>query len=248
MEIYNENIRDLLNTENQNLKIHENTNREVYVGNLHEEIVLSPSEVQGLLIKGERNRHVGETNMNERSSRSHTIFRMIIESREKIVGDTRNSFGVVKVSHLSLVDLAGSERVSQTGAEKMRLKEGGHINKSLLALSTVISKLSDGVDCHIPYRDSKLTRILQSSIGGNTKTAIICTITPASGYIEDTISTLKFASRAKSIKNNPEVNEIVTEQTLLKRYKQEINGLKRQLEEVFVYFYVRLYTTHLVAE
>lgn len=127
---------------------------------------------------------------------------------------SRASFsGAVKVSCLNLVDLAGSERVGHTGAEGIRLKEGGHINKSLLALGSVIAKLSEGGDKkHIPYRDSKLTRILQPSLGGNANTAIICTITPASNYCDETVSTLKFASRAKNIRNKPEVNEVNTEE------------------------------------
>ena len=108
-----------------------------------------------------------------------------------------------------MVDLAGSERVGHTGAEGIRLKEGGHINKSLLALGTVIGKLSEGGDKgHIPFRDSKLTRILQPALGGNSKTAIICTMTPAIGYMDESLSTLKFASRAKTITNKPEMNEV----------------------------------------
>ncbi len=108
----------------------------------------------------------------------------------------------------NLVDLAGSERVGHTGAEGQRLIEGGHINKSLLALGTVISKLSEGDSMHIPYRDSKLTRILQSSLGGNARTSIICTVTPASLHIDETLSTLRFANRAKKITNRPQVNEV----------------------------------------
>ncbi|KAI9029281.1 P-loop containing nucleoside triphosphate hydrolase protein [Hyaloraphidium curvatum] len=247
LEIYNEVIKDLLAPENDNLKIHENPNREIFVGGLTEEIVLAPEEVMRLMSKGEANRHTGETNMNERSSRSHTIFRMVIESRERRTegeGASRSSYsGAVKVSslveialritHQSLVDLAGSERVGHTGAEGIRLKEGGHINKSLLTLGTVIGKLSEGSDkVHIPYRDSKLTRILQPSLGGNARTAIICTITMAQAFAEETVSTLKFASRAKTIRNRPEVNEVISDEALLKRYKKEIDSLKAQLDEL----------------
>ena len=178
------------------------------------------------------NRHVGVTNMNERSSRSHTIMRMVLESRDRDP-DNRSSYsGAVRVSCLNLVDLAGSERVGHTGAEGIRLKEGGHINKSLLTLGNVIKKLSDGNDGHIPYRDSKLTRILQPSLGGNARTAIVCTVTPASLHVEETLSTLKFASRAKTITNKPEINEVVSEEALLKRYRKEIGSLKQQLSEV----------------
>ncbi|RUS29389.1 hypothetical protein BC938DRAFT_480720 [Jimgerdemannia flammicorona] len=233
LEIYNENIRDLLNTDNDNLKIHEKNNREIFVGNLTESIVVSPKEVAQLMQRGESNRHVGETNMNERSSRSHTIFRMVIESRERKVTKKTSYPESVKVSCLNLVDLAGSERVSLTGAEGIRLREGGHINKSLLTLGTVIAKLSDGGSDrgHIPYRDSKLTRILQPSLGGNARTAIIGTITPASGHCEETTSTLKFASRAKNIQNKPEVNEVLSDEALLRKYRKEIADLKKQLDE-----------------
>ncbi|KAI9348316.1 P-loop containing nucleoside triphosphate hydrolase protein [Zopfochytrium polystomum] len=204
LEIYNENIKDLLLPGNENLKIHEHFSRGVHVGGLTELTVKSCAEVIALMNKGEINRHVGETNMNERSSRSHTILRIYIESRD-VSEDVRS----VKVSCLNLVDLAGSERASHTGAEGLRLKEGGSINKSLLALATVIARLSDGGDRgHIPYRDSKITRILQPSLGGNARTLIICTVTPSPRFVEDTISTLKFASRAKTIQNKPTVNEV----------------------------------------
>jgi centromeric protein E len=133
---------------------------------------------------------------------------------------------------LNLVDLAGSERVGHTGAEGQRLIEGGHINKSLLALGTVISKLSEGDSLHIPYRDSKLTRILQSSLGGNARTSIVCTVTPAMFHMDETLSTLRFATRAKKITNRPKVNEVLSDSALLKLYRQEINDLKRKLDQV----------------
>ncbi|KAJ2387073.1 hypothetical protein GGI05_004191, partial [Coemansia sp. RSA 2603] len=204
--------------------------------------------------------------MNERSSRSHTIFRIVIESREK--ADLRASLsesaepaseadsslqhrqrlstgsaaesseftGAVMVSCLNLVDLAGSERVGQTGAEGQRLKEGAHINKSLLSLGTVIARLSeDGGDRgHIPYRDSKITRILQPSLGGNAKTLIICTMTPSPDYVDEALSTLKFASRAKTIKNKPEVNEELRGDALLRRLKRasELEKEVAQMKEI----------------
>ncbi|KFM62031.1 Centromere-associated protein E, partial [Stegodyphus mimosarum] len=161
--------------------------------------------------------------MNERSSRSHVIFRMIIESELRGIENA-----AVNVSQFNLVDLAGSERVAQTGAKGVRFKESININKSLSMLSHVISQLSVKPDQFINYRDSKLTRILQNSLGGNAKTAIICTITPVS--IDDTLSTLKFARRAKCIKNKPHVNEVLTEQALLKRYANEIKKLNEQLQ------------------
>ncbi|KAK1345690.1 hypothetical protein QTO34_008154 [Cnephaeus nilssonii] len=155
----------------------------------------------------------------------------ILESREK--GEPSNCEGSVKVSHLNLVDLAGSERAAQTGAEGVRLKEGCNINRSLFILGQVIKKLSDGqVGGFINYRDSKLTRILQNSLGGNAKTRIICTITPVS--FDETLSTLQFASTAKYMKNTPYVNEVSSDEALLKRYRKEIMDLKKQLEEVSI--------------
>ncbi|XP_024907487.1 centromere-associated protein E isoform X7 [Pteropus alecto] len=231
MEIYNETITDLLcNTQKMKpLIIREDVNRNVYVSDLTEEVVYTPEMALKWITKGEKNRHYGITKMNQRSSRSHTIFRMILESREK--GEPSNCEGSVKVSHLNLVDLAGSERAAQTGTEGMRLKEGCNINRSLFILGQVIKKLSDGqIGGFINYRDSKLTRILQNSLGGNAKTRIICTITPVS--FDETLSTLQFASTAKYMKNTPYVNEVSSDEALLKRYRKEIIDLKKQLEEV----------------
>ncbi|XP_057165610.1 centromere-associated protein E isoform X3 [Ursus arctos] len=231
MEIYNETITDLL-CDTQKMKpliIREDFNRNVYVADLTEEVVYTSEMALKWITKGEKNRHYGITKMNQRSSRSHTIFRMILESREK--GDPSNCEGSVKVSHLNLVDLAGSERAAQTGAEGVRLKEGCNINRSLFILGQVIKKLSDGqVGGFINYRDSKLTRILQNSLGGNAKTRIICTITPVS--FDETLTTLQFASTAKYMKNTPYVNEVSSDEALLKRYRKEIMDLKKQLEEV----------------
>ncbi|XP_072666767.1 centromere-associated protein E isoform X4 [Canis lupus baileyi] len=231
MEIYNETITDLL-CDTQKMKpliIREDFNRNVYVADLTEEVVYTSDMALKWITKGEKNRHYGITKMNQRSSRSHTIFRMILESREK--GEPSNCDGSVKVSHLNLVDLAGSERAAQTGAEGVRLKEGCNINRSLFILGQVIKKLSDGqVGGFINYRDSKLTRILQNSLGGNAKTRIICTVTPVS--FDETLTTLQFASTAKYMKNTPYVNEVSSDEALLKRYRKEIMDLKKQLEEV----------------
>ncbi|KAM8804254.1 centromere-associated protein E isoform 2-T2 [Rhynchonycteris naso] len=231
MEIYNETIADLLcdTRKMKPLIIREDFNRNVYVSDLTEEVVYTSEMALKWIRKGEKNRHYGITKMNQRSSRSHTIFRMILESREK--GEPSNCEGSVKVSHLNLVDLAGSERAAQTGAEGVRLKEGCNINRSLFILGQVIKRLSDGqVGRFINYRDSKLTRILQNSLGGNAKTRIICTITPVS--FDETLSTLQFASTAKYMKNTPYVNEVSSDEALLKRYRKEIIDLKKQLEEV----------------
>jgi centromeric protein E len=238
MEIYNEEIKDLLSPDNRKLQIHESLERGVFVAGLREEIVDSVEQVLGLLESGEAQRHFGETNMNMYSSRSHTIFRMVIESRDKSQDDQDSdpdscASDAVRVSALNLVDLAGSERIAKTGAGGVRLKEGGHINKSLMTLGNVINKLCDGggkQGGHIPYRDSKLTRILQSALGGNARTAIICTITPDEIHIDETRGTLQFASRAKRVTNCAQVNETVTDAALLKRQKREIEELLQKLQ------------------
>uniref|UniRef100_A0A8C7ELF2 Centromere-associated protein E n=1 Tax=Neovison vison TaxID=452646 RepID=A0A8C7ELF2_NEOVI len=226
MEIYNETITDLL-CDTQKMKpliIREDFNRNVYVADLTEEVVYTSEMALKWITKGEKNRHYGITKMNQRSSRSHTIFRMILESREK--GEPSNCDGSVKVSHL--VNFRFHICLINAG---VRLKEGCNINRSLFILGQVIKKLSDGqVGGFINYRDSKLTRILQNSLGGNAKTRIICTITPVS--FDETLSTLQFASTAKYMKNTPYVNEVSSDEALLKRYRKEIMDLKKQLEEV----------------
>ncbi|CAH1434763.1 unnamed protein product [Lactuca virosa] len=229
MEIYNEEINDLFAVENQKLQIHESLERGIFVAGLREEIVNSAEQVLKLIEMGEVNRHFGETNMNVRSSRSHTIFRMVIESKGK---DSTNLDDAIRVSVLNLVDLAGSERIAKTGVGGVRLKEGKHINKSLMILGNVINKLSEGAKQrgHIPYRDSKLTRILQPALGGNAKTSIICTVAPEEVHVEETKGTLQFASRAKRITNCVQVNEILTDAALLKRQKMEIEELRMKLE------------------
>ncbi|KAG2558117.1 kinesin-like protein KIN-7L [Panicum virgatum] len=229
MEIYNEEINDLLTLEGRRLPIKENLERGVYVAGLREEIVNSAEQVLELLQLGEVNRHFGETNMNARSSRSHTIFRMVIESSAKNQIDSEDP---IRVSVLNLVDLAGSERNNKTGTEGVRLNEAGHINKSLLMLGNVINKLSENGKQrgHIPYRDSKLTRILQPALGGNAKTSIICTAAPEEMHIDETRGTLKFASRAKCVSNCAQVNEILTDAALLKRQKREIEELRKKLQ------------------
>ncbi|CAN0910145.1 Kinesin-like protein KIN-7O [Linum grandiflorum] len=233
LEIYNEDINDLLAPEHRKLQIHENLERGIYVAGLREEIVTSPQQVLDFMQFGEAHRHIGETNMNVYSSRSHTIFRMIIESRDRTEdADMANSCDAVRVSVLNLVDLAGSERAAKTGAEGVRLKEGSHINKSLMTLGTVIKKLSEGAESqggHVPYRDSKLTRILQPALGGNANTAIICNITLAQIHADETKSSLQFSSRALRIKNCACVNEVLTDAALLKRQKKEIEELRAKL-------------------
>ncbi|OUS46943.1 P-loop containing nucleoside triphosphate hydrolase protein [Ostreococcus tauri] len=243
LEIYNEKIMDLFAFEELSsdgdddsttkLSIREGKDG-TYVSGLREEVVSMPSQVIALLERGTKLRHVGATNMNAHSSRSHTIFRMIIESKA-IAGGTDGA-GVLQ-STLNLVDLAGSERMSKTGAEGERAKEGAHINKSLMTLGVVINKLSEGVESkggHIPYRDSKLTRILQPALGGNSKTAIVCAMTPALSHCEESHSTLKFAQRAKRVVNKATVNEVAANaetNAMLKRQRKEIAVLRARLAE-----------------
>ncbi|KAM4712295.1 centromere-associated protein E isoform 2-T2 [Anableps anableps] len=234
MEIYNETVTDLLvdSWKRKPLEIRETMNKTVYVADLTEELVTSSTQALAWIRKGEKNRHYGKTKMNQRSSRSHTIFRMILESRERSdPASGENADGAIIVSHLNLVDLAGSERASQTGAEGTRLKEGCNINLSLFTLGQVIKKLTDeNQKGFTNYRDSKLTRILQNSLGGNAKTVIISTITPVS--LDETLSTLQFASTAKKMKNDPHVTEVSDDGALLKRYRNEIVDLKQRLHEV----------------
>ncbi|XP_073962263.1 uncharacterized protein [Choristoneura fumiferana] len=223
IEIYNETLKDLLNGENDKIRVRETLNG-VKV-DATEKFTSSPEEVMEIMREGEVNRQIGATNMNEESSRSHSIFQITIESREHIEGE--EIAGSVNVSILNLVDLAGSERSGQTGATGKAFKEGTHINKSLSVLALVIKQLSEDPHKHANYRDSKLTRILQNSLGGNAKTSIICAVTPAA--IEETISTLQFANRAKAIKNKPEVNAVATDATKLQDLTKQLSRLQSEL-------------------
>ena len=174
LEIYNEIINDLLDSNNHNLRIREDKTTGIFVEGLKEELVVSAEQVMAILSMGEASRKYGATSFNETSSRSHTIFRMVIESRDRT--DTSKGAAVWR-SVLSLIDLAGSEKVGRSTSTGQRAKEGLSINKSLLTLGNVINKLSDprSAKGHIPYRDSKLTRILQPSLSGNARVCLICT-------------------------------------------------------------------------
>jgi len=234
LEIYNETILDLLcepsKRKQSNLRIREKETGNVFVEGLEEAVVSSPEEVINLMRMGEKNRHYGETNMNARSSRSHTIFRIIVES--KLRSDNEDDDGsVIMVSHLNLVDLAGSEKAGQTGAKGAMLKEGCNINGSLMILGQVIQKLSSASPGFVNFRDSKLTRILQNSLGGNARTAIIATVTPAAMSVDQTISTLRFAHTAKTIQQHAEVNEVMDDQARINRMKSEMEALQKKLEE-----------------
>jgi kinesin family protein 3/17 len=175
----------------------------IYVKDLSTNICRNFQEINELMSRGNKNRSVGATNMNEHSSRSHAIFMITIEMSEKWEDGSTH----FKVGKLNLVDLAGSERQGKTGSEGDRLKEAVKINLSLSALGNVIGALADGKHGHIPYRDSKLTRLLQDSLGGNSRTIMVATIGPASFNYDETMVTLRYASRAKKIKNKPKVNE-----------------------------------------
>lgn len=200
MEIYMEKIRDLLMPQNDNLPVHEEKGRGVYVKGLHEFYVGSVDEVYQILDRGGAARAVAATNMNQESSRSHSIF--VIEVAQKNV-----ETGAAKSGRLFLVDLAGSEKVGKTGASGQTLEEAKKINKSLTSLGMVINALSDGKSSHIPYRDSKLTRILQESLGGNSRTTLIINCSPSAYNYDETVSTLRFGERAKTIKQKAKVNE-----------------------------------------
>eukprot|EP01084_Bolivina_argentea_P175181 303424_1 len=193
---------------------------------------MNQAQIFNILSKGMSNRNVGATKMNTQSSRSHTIFQITLESRQR---ETCASFdGSVRCSVLNIVDLAGSERAKKTDATGKRFREGTHINKSLLTLGIVIKKLSDvsrgkAEAGHIPYRDSKLTHILEPALGGNSKTIVICTITPADIHQEESISTLGFASRAKEVKNNATVEEVIDEAAMIRRQRKQIMILQQKL-------------------
>lgn len=279
LEIYNENLLDLLacspsemdddSQGSKTLRIQEDPERGIVVNGLKEERVQNVAQVQKVLEIGQNNRHVGATNMNARSSRSHVIFRLCIESKLRKDSELDSSdksgnakkidgMGVagtksgskkggageedvanenVLVSVLNLVDLAGSERVAKTGAEGQRAKEGASINKSLLTLGVVINKLAEDGNKnggmgggHVPYRDSKLTRILQPALGGNSKTAIVCAMTPCVSHVEETSSTLRFATRAKNVTNQAKRNEVATATAaLIKKQAAEIARLEKKL-------------------
>lgn len=235
-EIYNEEIRDLLSTATTktNLELRESVDTGVYVQGLSTHVVKSFDEIHRIMVMGNKNRSVGATLMNAGSSRSHTIFSIVIECSVVKDAASSSSDGAgrgnahIRVGKLNLVDLAGSERQSKTGATGERLKEATKINLSLSALGNVISALVDGKTHHIPYRDSKLTRILQDSLGGNTKTVMCANAGPAEYNYDETISTLRYANRAKNIKNKPIINADPKD-ALLREYQDEISKLKSQL-------------------
>ncbi|XP_055812305.1 kinesin-like protein KIN-5C [Solanum dulcamara] len=235
LELYNEEITDLLapddlskvaleDRQKKQLPLMEDGKGGVLVRGLEEEIVTSANEIFTLLERGSSKRRTAETLLNKQSSRSHSLFSITIHIKEA----TPEGEELIKCGKLNLVDLAGSENISRSGAREGRAREAGEINKSLLTLGRVINALVEHLG-HIPYRDSKLTRLLRDSLGGRTKTCIIATVSPAVHCLEETLSTLDYAHRAKNIRNKPEVNQKMMKSTLIKDLYGEIERLKGEV-------------------
>lgn len=230
LEIYNEVASDLLNPESGPLRLLDDPERGTVIERLVEEVVRDKDHLCKLLAICEAHRRVGETSLNDISSRSHQIIRLTVESSPRMMAEESPVKSLIAV--LNFVDLAGSERASLTQSEGTRLKEGCHINRSLLTLSTVIRKLSDANRAkggHVPYRDSKLTRILQNSLGGNARTAIICTLSSSNRHVEQSRNTLFFATCAKEVINIAQVNVVISDKALIKQLKKEIALLEAKL-------------------
>nr|Q9EQW7.1 RecName: Full=Kinesin-like protein KIF13A [Mus musculus]BAB16346.1 KIF13A [Mus musculus] len=234
MEIYNEKVRDLLDPKGsrQSLKVREHKVLGPYVDGLSQLAVTSFEDIESLMSEGNKSRTVAATNMNEESSRSHAVFNIIIT---QTLYDLQSGNSGEKVSKVSLVDLAGSERVSKTGAAGERLKEGSNINKSLTTLGLVISSLADqaagkGKNKFVPYRDSVLTWLLKDNLGGNSQTSMIATISPAADNYEETLSTLRYADRAKRIVNHAVVNEDPNAK-VIRELREEVEKLREQLSK-----------------
>ncbi|KAK2455108.1 kinesin protein KIN-5D [Trifolium repens] len=235
LELYNEEITDLLSPEDNSprpieervkkpVALMEDGKGSVLLRGLEEESVYCVNEIYALLERGSSKRRTAETLLNKRSSRSHSVFTITVYVKETVIGDEE----LIKCGKLNLVDLAGSENILRSGAREGRAREAGEINKSLLTLGRVINALVEHSP-HVPYRDSKLTRILRDSLGGKTKTCIIATISPSAYCLEETLSTLDYASRAKNIKNKPEANQKVSKAVLLKDLYIEIERMKEDV-------------------
>ena len=230
LQIYNENISDLLKSDKKNLQIREDKKKGIYVDLLSEWAVRSPLDLYALLRRGGGARTTSATYMNDVSSRSHAVFQITVEQMTTDM-ELKDNKAQIKVGKLNLVDLAGSERIRITGTRGQQLEESKKINKSLLCLGNVINALTDkkGKN-YIPYRDSKLTRLLQDSLGGNCKTTMIATISPSEDAFSESLSTLYFAQRAKKIKNRPIINEDVNNRALIRKYENELKNLRSELE------------------
>ncbi|CAH9120333.1 unnamed protein product [Cuscuta europaea] len=227
IEIYNEVVRDLLSSDNTPLRLLDDPERGTVVEKLSEVTLTDQSHLNELLSMCEAQRQIGETSLNGMSSRSHQILRLTVESSAKQYSHSQNNSTLSAA--VNFIDLAGSERASQTLSAGTRLKEGCHINRSLLTLGTVIRKLSKGRNGHIPYRDSKLTRILQNSLGGNARTAIICTMSPAHSHVEQSRNTLLFATCAKQVATKAQVNVVMSDKALVRQLQKELARLENEL-------------------
>ncbi|GAA5957560.1 hypothetical protein JCM8115_001360 [Rhodotorula mucilaginosa] len=223
MEIYNETLRDLLNPATV-VRIRQDKSKRFFASPLQEEVVTTEAQVWALIARGAAARQVGETDYNARSSRSHSVFQVTIESRD----DAVHGSGVVRTSRLSLIDLAGSESAT---SQASRRAEGAFINKSLLTLEKVIASLtSDAKQLpHVPFRDSKLTQILQPSLSGDARVVVIATINPSTAMVEETKSTLRFAQRVKKVVLKAARHEVVNDKALISQYRSHIAALEAQL-------------------
>ena len=230
LQIYNESISDLLKPDKKNLQIREDKKKGIYVDLLSEWAVRTPVDLYALLKKGGNLRATSSTYMNDVSSRSHAVFVITVEQMTTELNQGNKT--QIKVGKLNLVDLAGSERIRITGTTGQQLEESKKINKSLSCLGNVINALTDkkNKNNYIPYRDSKLTRLLQDSLGGNCKTTMIAMISPSQDAFSESLSTLYFAQRAKKIKNRPIINEDVNNRALIRKYENELQNLKNELE------------------
>ncbi len=229
IELYNEELRDLVALDDSTkLKIYDDAQKKGHAATLvqgmEETYIKSAGAGIKLLQDGSHKRQVAATKCNDLSSRSHTVFTITVYIKRT----AENGEESVSAGKLNLVDLAGSENIQRSGAENKRAAEAGLINKSLLTLGRVINALVER-GSHIPYRESKLTRLLQDSLGGRTKTCIIATVSPAKSNLEETISTLDYAFRAKNIRNKPQVNQTMSKKTLLREFTAEIEKLKGEL-------------------
>uniref|UniRef100_A0A672P6I2 Kinesin-like protein KIF13B n=1 Tax=Sinocyclocheilus grahami TaxID=75366 RepID=A0A672P6I2_SINGR len=234
MEIYNEKVRDLLDPKGsrQALRVREHKVLGPYVDGLSRLAVTSYKDIESLMSEGNKSRTVAATNMNEESSRSHAVFNIILTHTLR---DLKTGTSGEKVSKLSLVDLAGSERADKTGAGGERLKEGSNINRSLTTLGLVISALAEqgagkNKSKFVPYRDSVLTWLLKDSLGGNSRTAMVATVSPAADNYDETLSTLRYADRAKSIVNHAVINEDPNAR-IIRELREEVEKLRSQLTE-----------------
>ncbi|KAG7643433.1 Kinesin motor domain [Arabidopsis suecica] len=234
LELYNEEVTDLLAQDDSSrssedkqrkpISLMEDGKGSVVLRGLEEEVVYSANDIYALLERGSSKRRTADTLLNKRSSRSHSVFTITVHIKEESMGDEE----LIKCGKLNLVDLAGSENILRSGARDGRAREAGEINKSLLTLGRVINALVEH-SSHVPYRDSKLTRLLRDSLGGKTKTCIIATISPSAHSLEETLSTLDYAYRAKNIKNKPEANQKLSKAVLLKDLYLELERMKEDV-------------------